>query len=126
MVAIHRCSQFSMNPRLQYEQAIKQIICYLNQTSNKGLILRPAISRGLECHIDNDFVGVFSPDEHSDNVATMYHSCTGYIIWFMDWSSKLQAIISLLTTDVEYITLSTTLHDAIYVMQLLKELLSLG
>jgi hypothetical protein len=55
----------------------------------------------------------------------------GYINWFagcpMIWSSNLQTTVTLSTTKPEYITLLAGLqHDAIYAMQLLNALLSLG
>jgi hypothetical protein len=128
MVAVHQCARFSADPRLQHEQAIKRIVCYLKRTPDKGLILRPDISRGLECHVDADFAGGFSPEYCDD--ATACYSRTGFIIWFADcpliWSSKLQTMIALSTTEVEYIALSTALRDVIYVMQLLEEILSFG
>jgi hypothetical protein len=78
MVAVHQCARFSADPRLQHEQAIKQIVRYLKRSLDKGLILRPDISRGLECHVDTDFAGGFSP-EYSDDATTCY-SRTGFII----------------------------------------------
>jgi hypothetical protein len=128
MVAVHQCARFSADPRLQHEQAIKRIVRYLKRTSDKGLILRPDVSRGLECHVDADFAGGFST-EHSDDATTCL-SRTGYIIWFagcpLIWSSKLQTTIALSTTEAEYIALSSALRDVIYVMQLLEELISFG
>ena len=101
---------------------------YLKHTSDKGLILRPDISRGLECHVDADFAGGFSPEYTAD--ATTCYSRTGFIIWFagcpLIWSSKLQTTIALSTTEAEYIALSSALCDVIYVMQLLNELISFG
>jgi hypothetical protein len=59
MVAVHQCARFSADPRLQHEQAIKRIVRYLKRTLDKGLILRPNVSKGLECHVDADFAGGF-------------------------------------------------------------------
>jgi hypothetical protein len=44
----------------------------------------------------------------------------------LTWSSKLLTTIALLTTEAEYIGFSSALHDIIYVMQLLEELLPFG
>jgi hypothetical protein len=127
MMAVHQCARFSGDPRLQHEQAVKRIVRYLKRTKGKGLILRPDTSKGLECHVDADFAGGFSPD-YSDDATTCY-SRTGYIIWFagcpLIWSSKLQTTVALSTTEAEYIALSTALRDVIYVMQLLNERLEL-
>jgi hypothetical protein len=100
MVAVHQCARLSADPGLQHEQAIKRIVCYLKRTPDKGLILRPDVSRGLECHVDADFAGGFSP-EYSDD-ATACYSWTGFIIWFAGCplisTSKLQTTIALSTT----------------------------
>jgi hypothetical protein len=80
MVAVHQWALFSADPRLQHEQAIKQIVRYLKRTPDKGLILRPDVSRGLKCQVDADFAGGFSP-KYSDDATTL-HSHTGFIIWF--------------------------------------------
>jgi hypothetical protein len=126
MMAVHQCARFSANPRLQHEQAIKRTVRYLKRTGTKGLILWPDISRGLECHMDADFVGGFSP-EYSDDATTCY-SQTRYIIWCagcpLIWSFKLQTTVALSATEAEYIAFSTSLRDVIYVMQLLEELMS--
>ena len=42
------------------------------------------------------------------------------------WSSKMQSIITLSTTEAEYVALSTALRDVIYIMQLTNELQSHG
>lgn len=56
MIAVHQCAQFSDDPRLQHEQALKCIIRYLKPTTSKGLILKPITSQGLECHVHADFL----------------------------------------------------------------------
>jgi hypothetical protein len=83
---------------------------------DKGLIIRPNISKGLEYHIDADFSGGFST-EHSDDAAICLSQAVGDIIWFagcpLIWSSKLQITISLsttTTTKAKYIALSSALH----------------
>jgi len=128
MVATHQCARFSADPRLQHEQAVKRIVRYLKRTSDKGLILKPDTSRGLECNVDADFAGGFNKLT-SDDPSTCY-SRTGYIVWYAGcpiiWQSKMQTTIALSTTEAEYIALSTALRDVIFVMNLLRELVSFG
>jgi hypothetical protein len=67
MVAVHQCAHFSVDPRLQHEQAIKLIVCYLKQI----------------------------PDYLDD--ATAWYSRTDFIIWLagcpLIWSLKLQLLL---------------------------------
>jgi hypothetical protein len=128
MLATHQCARFSADPRLPHEQAVKRIVRYLKSTPDKGLIMRPDKSRGLECHVDADFAGGWSRS-YTDDASTCY-SRTGYIIWYagcpLIWASKMQTVIALSTTEAEYVALSATLRDVTFVMQLLEEFISFG
>ena len=42
------------------------------------------------------------------------------------WSSKMQSIITLSTTEAEYVALSTALRDVIYILHLTEELTANG
>jgi hypothetical protein len=105
MLAMHQYTCFSINPRLLHEQAIKHIFQYLKSTHDKGLIMRPDKSRGMECHIYADFAGGWSK-QYMDNVSMCY-SHTRFIIWYVScpliWASKMQMVIALSTTEAEYV-----------------------
>jgi hypothetical protein len=128
MMATHQCARFSVDPRLPQEQAVKRIVRYLKSTQDKGLIMHPDRTRGLECHVDADFTGGWSK-QYTDDASTCY-SRTGYIIWYagcpLIWASKMQTVIALSTTEAEYVALSAALRDVTFVMQLLDELISFG
>jgi hypothetical protein len=123
MLAMHQCARFSMDPQLPHEQAVKRIMRYLKSTNDKGLIMRPNRSHGLECHVDANFAGGWSRS-YTDDASTCY-SHTGYIIWYagchLIWASKMQTVIALSTTEAECVALSAALRDITLFMQLLKE-----
>jgi hypothetical protein len=125
-VAVHQCARFSADPKLSHEQAVKRIVRYLKRTKDRGMILKPDKTRGLECHVDADFAGGFSPQYSEDASACL--SRTGYVLWYAGcpllWASKMQTTIALSTTEAEYMALSAALRDVIYVTQLLDELRS--
>lgn len=115
-MAIFQGAQFSMDPRLQHEQAFKQITRYLKQTSGKGLIIMPDFSKGFKCCMDADFAAGFSPKYYDEatvhQCVTHTHQHVTHILALLSaslfiWSWTLQAIITLSTTEAEYITLST-------------------
>ena len=56
-MATHQCARFSANPKLVHERGIKRICKYLLTSMDKGIIFKPDLSRGLECHVDADFAG---------------------------------------------------------------------
>jgi hypothetical protein len=98
------------------------------KTKDKGLILKPDKSKGLECYVDADRAGSWRDRSYNDPSSS--HSRTGYVIMYAGcpivWASKLQPLITLSTTDAEYIALSTDLREVIAVMDLLNELKSNG
>ena len=73
-------------------------------------------------------LGTFTHAEADDPSSCL--SCTGYIIMYANcpilWSSKMQSIITLSTTEAEYVALSTALRDVIYILQLTTEMKSHG
>jgi hypothetical protein len=126
--AVHQCSRFSQDPRRSHEQAVMRICRYLKSTQDKGLILNPDLSKGFECYVDADWAGNWHKD-YADDPSTAL-SRTGYVITYAGcpvvWASKLQPLITLSTTESEYVALSTALREVIYMMNLLKELQARG
>jgi len=120
----HQTSKFSNNPNATYFNAVKRIVKYLLGTKDKGLILTPDFTKGIECFVDADFAGPFDKtcSEDPENVL----SRTGYIIKYMKcpilWVSKIQSEIALSTTESEYIALSTALRDVIPIKGLIEEI----
>ena len=126
--AVQQCARFSNDPRRSHEEAVKRIGRYLIKTRDKGLVLRPDKSRGLECFVDADWAG--SWQDRSSNDPLSAHSRTGFVIMFAGcpivWVSKMQPLISLSTTEAEYIALSSALREVIALMNLMDELKKFG
>jgi len=55
--AVQQAARFCNDPTMDHEEAVKRIYRYLLATKNRGLIMHPDVSRGLECHVDADWVG---------------------------------------------------------------------
>ena len=53
----HQCARFSSDPKVEHAAAIRHVARYLAGTRDKGLILRPDSSKGLEVYVDADFAG---------------------------------------------------------------------
>jgi hypothetical protein len=108
--------------------AVKRICRYLLKTHSHGLRFKPDPSRGLECYVDADWAGSWQHRSSSDPLSA--HSRSGYVIMYAGcpiiWSSKMQTLIALSTTEAEYIALSSALRDVIGVMQLMTELQNRG
>jgi hypothetical protein len=79
---------------------------------------------GLECYVDADFAGAWTPETAHD--ANKVISRTGFVIMYANcpihWASRLQTEIALSTAEAEYIALSSALREVIPLMTLMQEL----
>ncbi len=87
--AVHQCARLTAAPRRIHEIAIRWIVRYLKATSTKGYILKPSASRSLDCYVDADFAGTWTPGTSEDPSSVKFR--TGYVITFAScpvlWSS---------------------------------------
>jgi hypothetical protein len=125
---VHQCARFTSNPKKEHGEALKWLARYLKGTKDKGMILTPNASLGLEVHVDADFVGNWNQEEADDkDTARSRH---GYVISYagcpIQWKSQLQTEIALSSTESEYTGLSYALRDAIPMMNLLEEMKEKG
>ena len=93
-------------------------------TTEKGFILKPDKTKGIEVFVDADFAGNWNKtDNNNPNTARSRH---GYIVKFMGcpivWKSQLQHEIALSSTESEYTGLLYALREAIPIMSLAKEM----
>lgn len=127
--AVHQCARFSADPKQDHGKAIKWIGRYLLATKDKGLIFRPN-GDSFECYVDADFAGNWDPEGDPGQDRDTARSRTGYVATLAGcpifWASRLQQIISMSTTEAEYVALSTALREIIPAMNLLKEMKRLG
>ena len=126
--AAHQCARYSTDPRQEHGAAIRWIGRYLHGTANEGIYFTPDSSKGLEVHVDSDFVGSWDPqDVHNIDTAKSRH---GYVISFAGcpicWKSQLQPHIALSSSEAEYIGLSAALREAIPIIDLMDEMQSIG
>jgi hypothetical protein len=118
--AINQLSTYMANPSLAHQSAVKRILCYLVGTKTKGIIY------WAEC---TDLQGN-NPFYRYTDVAYMnsedYHSTSGYVfianVGAITWGSHKQTIITLSSTEVEYITLSEAVHKAKWLVTLYDKL----
>ena len=113
---MHPCARFSESPSRSHAEAVKHIGRYLLATRDKGPIICPNDQWHFECWADADFAGNWhQQDAHIDPMTSK--SCSGSIVCFAGastpWTSKMQTITALSTTEAEYITLSTSLREVI-------------
>ena len=78
--AVQQCARFCNDPRRQQKDEVKRICRYLLRTKEKGLVLRPDKSRGLECFVDADWAR--SWQDLSSNDPLSAHTRSEYVIMY--------------------------------------------
>ena len=122
--SVHQCARFSADPKQSHATAVKYIGRYLMRTRDKGIILDPKNS-SFDCWVDADFIGNWNR-QTSDVDPSVARSRTGYVITYgscpVTWGSRLQREVALSSTEAEYIAISESMRDVLYLMQLVKDL----
>ena len=123
-MSVHQTARFCNDPKLSHEKAIKRLGRYLLHTKNEGIVYSPDTSKGLECYVDADFAGGYSPETGHD--AENLLSRTGMVIMYANcpiyWRSSLQTEIALSTAEAEYIALSSALRQVLPLMTMMEEI----
>lgn len=112
--------RFSANPGPTHWKAIKHLFRYLKGTVDYQLIYQPDSKPSSPL-----FTAAYSDANHGGNKIGG-KSTTGYVIKIgtsaISWSSKLQSIIALSTTEAEYIASCSTAIVVIWLRHLLRDL----
>lgn len=113
--AVNNASKFNQNPGQPHWIALKRILRYLKATSNAKLRYSKDGNSHFIGFCDSDYAG------NSDD----RRSCSGYSFLLqggaISWSSKRQQTVALSTTEAEYMALSTTVQEALWLRQFFKE-----
>ena len=124
-MAVSQVCRFSNSPKQSHAKAVKHILRYLKGTADKGMIIRPNGTLGLDNYCDADFAGLYGsePQENPDSA----RSRIGYIIFLGDcpliWKSQLCTEITTSTLHSEYVALSTSLRVQLVLKQMLEEII---
>ena len=127
--ATHMLARFCSNPKVEHGNAARWLGRYLLGTKDKGLIMRPDPTKGLELYCDADFAGAWDPELAGEDIDTA-RSRHGYILTYAGvpilWKSQMQGEIALSSTESEFIGLSSALRKTIPLHRMLNEMKELG
>nr|GEY48941.1 retrovirus-related Pol polyprotein from transposon TNT 1-94 [Tanacetum cinerariifolium] len=116
--AVSVVSRYLTNPGKNHWEAVKWILKYLRGTANVGLVYRTNCGNHVDVtgFVDSDYVK--DPDKG--------RSITGYAFLVqgcvVSWKATLQHVVALSTTEAEYMALTETVNEAIWLSGLLEEL----
>ena len=111
--AVQTVSCFMHNPGLEYWQAVERIFCGIK---NLWLI--------YGCNIINP--ELYAYGDTDSNVAEDQHALSGYAVLLnggaVSWSTKKQEIVSLSTTESEYIAATHTMKEVLWLQSLIHDI----
>jgi len=115
--AVNFCSRKMENPNHTDVVNVKRILRYLIGKEKEGISYsRNSDTKDLVAYCDSDFAG----DKEGRK------STTGYILYFcggpISWSSRKQPIVSLSSTEAEYIAAAECTKELLYVKAVIEEL----
>lgn len=105
-------ARYVSNPGKSHYRAALRVLMYLNNSSSKGLVLKPNRALGLRAFVDASWSSRFS--------------ISGGLIDFMGtpvhWLSKMQRSVSMSSTEAEYFAASLMVREVIFFRELLKDI----
>lgn len=105
-------ARFVSNPGRAHYRAALRVLVYLDNTSSKGLCLKPNSELGLRVFVDANWSAHFS--------------VSGGLVDFMGapvhWLSKTQRSVSMSSTEAEYFAASLMVREVMFFRELLKDL----
>jgi hypothetical protein len=116
--AVGVLSQFIQNPGQAHWDAVKRIISYLDTTKDLWLTFGGNKNGLLEGYCDADWAS--QPHRHSIS-GYSFHFGVGAI----SWSSKKQSIVTLSSTEAEYVAETHAAKEGIWLRSFIKEIMGI-
>jgi hypothetical protein len=120
--AVGTCARYMTKPGPLHWQAVKKIFRYLQKTKDLGLT--------FDMSGDDDYILVGHSDSDWAANRDNRRSTTGYLfrVWraVVSWKTKLQPTVATSSTEAEYMAASAAAREALWLRQLLKEILGQG
>lgn len=113
---VNMLSSYCKNPQKQHWLAVKRVMRYLKETIDNKLTYDKKQSHELIGYSDADWAN--DPKDRKSITGSVFTKCGGAITWF----SKKQRNVALSTVEAEYIALSFTCQEAIWLRELTKQI----
>jgi hypothetical protein len=88
--SVSQVAQLMFNPKHSHKIVIKRMGRYLIGTKDKGMIIKPTSTIGIDAYPDADFASLYGYEDNNDPVCVC--SCTSYVITVAGcpiyWTSK--------------------------------------
>ncbi|KAH9139250.1 hypothetical protein AeRB84_016475 [Aphanomyces euteiches] len=116
---LQQLSQFLENPGPAHWRAAKRVLRYINGTRSRGLLL------GGSDFIHKPFLSAYVDADYA-NCKDTRRCVSGYVLLLLgspiSWLAKKQNIVTLSTTEAEFVALALCIQVSLYIQQLASEL----
>ncbi|XP_062013804.1 secreted RxLR effector protein 161-like [Rosa rugosa] len=116
MYVISLISRFMGSPTELHMQAVKRVLRYLKGTVDLGILYKRNGNEKLEAYTDSDYAGDL--DDRRSTSGYMFLLSTGAV----SWSSKKQPVVTLSTTEAEFIAAASCACQGIWMRRVLEKL----
>ena len=114
--AVQHLSQYTWHPAQAHWAAVKRVLRYLKGTRNEGIVYKHAeTTPWLKVYSNADFANRVDAKSISGYACIIDGTC-------ITWSSKKQGMVSLSMTKAEYIALTHTAKQMMWIWRLLNEI----
>ncbi|XP_040367238.1 secreted RxLR effector protein 161-like [Rosa chinensis] len=116
MYVISLISRFMGSPTELHMQAVKRVLKYLKGTVDLGILYKRNGNEQLEAYTDSDYAGDL--DDQRSTSGYVFLLSTGAV----SWSSKKQPVVTLSTTEAEFIAAASCVCQGIWMRRVLEKL----
>jgi hypothetical protein len=120
--AVHKLTRAMASPTEPYWKGAMHLLRYLAGTVSMGLVYRPTAgptggpSTAVQCYHDADYGGDRGHRKSTTGWVYIIHGAA------VAWSSKLQPLVTLSTTESEYLATAAAMREGLWLMKLYSEL----
>lgn len=115
LLSVTKLAQRNCDPHSEHEAAFKHIFRYLKKTADYKLHYEKT-GKEVECFVDADWAGDSTDRKSFSGYVFVAANCV------FTWSSRKQKVVSLSSTEAEYVAISAAATEATYIRKLLAEL----
>jgi len=114
MYSVSQVSRFMENPKEIHLHAVKRIMCYLRGTCELGLFYQRNEGKDWLGYTDSDYANDVEDKKNTSGYVFMMSEAA------ISWSSKKQPVVSLSTTEAEFIAAATSSCQAVWLRRILE------
>ena len=116
MYLVSLIPRFMEAPTVLHQQAVKRVFRYLKGTTELGILYRKGGEESLLAYSDSDYAGDL--DSRKSTSGYVFKMSSGAVAW----SSKKQPVVSLSTTEAEFIAAAACACQTVWMQRVLEKL----